>query len=58
MADEYILEDVKLSCEQYLINILNADNFVLINEMAEIYNAEKLREYCNWFYRRHAQILP
>lgn len=21
--------------------------------MAELYNAEKLKEYCNWFYRRH-----
>lgn len=46
-----------MSCEQYLINILNADNFGIINDMAEMYNAEKLKEYCNWFYRRHASNL-
>jgi hypothetical protein len=22
--------------------------------MADIYNAERLKEYCNWFFRRHA----
>lgn len=43
-----------MSCEEYLINILNADNFSLINEMAEMYNAERLKEYCNWFFRRHS----
>lgn len=53
VADEYILEDVKQCCEQYLINILNIDNYSLISDMAELYNAERLREYCNWFYRRH-----
>jgi hypothetical protein len=41
-------------CEQYLIDILNSDNFQVINEMADIYNAERLKEYCNWFFRRHA----
>jgi hypothetical protein len=40
-----------MKCEQQLINILNADNFPLISEMAELYNAEKLKIYCNWFYR-------
>lgn len=54
MADEYILEDVKLKCEEYLINILQNENYGVINEMAELYNAEHLREYCNWFARRHA----
>ncbi len=53
VADEYILEDVKIKCEQYLINILNAENYSLINDMAEMYNAERLKEYCNWFFRRH-----
>jgi len=22
--------------------------------MAETYNAERLKEYCNWFFRRHS----
>ena len=26
----------------------------MINETAEMYNAERLKEYCNWFYRRHS----
>ena len=46
-----------MCCEKYLIDTLNADNFSLINEMAEMYNAEKLKEYCNWFYRRHWSFL-
>jgi hypothetical protein len=46
-----------MSCEKYLIDILNVDNFSLITEMAEIYNAERLKDYCNWFYRRHASCL-
>mmetsp|Transcript_250 Transcript_250/g.148 ORF Transcript_250/g.148 Transcript_250/m.148 type:complete len:132 (+) Transcript_250:1259-1654(+) len=53
VADEYILEEVKSKCESHLINILNVDNYPVISEVAEVYNAEKLREYCNWFYRRH-----
>jgi hypothetical protein len=32
------------------------DNYSLINEMADLYNAEKLKEYCNWFYRRHCSL--
>jgi hypothetical protein len=42
-----------MHCEQNLINVLCLDNYSLINEMADIYNAERLKEYCNWFYRRH-----
>jgi len=22
--------------------------------MAEVYNADRLKEYCNWFFRRHS----
>ena len=44
-----------MNCEQYLINILNLDNYVLINDMADMYNAERLKEYCNWFFRRNYQ---
>lgn len=46
-----------MNCEQFLINSLNADNFSLINDMSEMYNAEHLKEYCNWFYRGHASSL-
>ena len=36
-----------------MINYLNLDNYAIVNEMADLYNAERLKEYCNWFYRRH-----
>ena len=36
-----------------MISILNGDNYPLINDMAEMYNAERLKEYCNWFFRSH-----
>ncbi len=47
---------MKLKCESHLINILNADNFSIINDMAELYNGERLKEYCNWYLRRHCSI--
>jgi len=68
VSDEYILEDVrfliikilkvKMCCERYLIDFLNLENFFAINEQAELYNAERLKEYCNWFFRRHASFIP
>ena len=42
-----------MHCEEYMISILNVDNFTVINEMADMYNAENLVKYCSWFYRRH-----
>ena len=57
VSDEYILEDVKMQCEQYLIQHLNHSNFVTISEMADLYNAERLKEYCNWFFRRNCEHL-
>ncbi len=47
-----------MNCEQYLINILTGENFALINDMADMYNAERLKEYCNWFFRRHSSYIP
>lgn len=29
----------------------------MINDMSELYNAERLKEYCNWFFRRHCYSL-
>ena len=51
VADEYILEDVKIKCEDHLMQQLNVENFSLINGMSELYNAERLKEYCSWFQR-------
>jgi hypothetical protein len=46
-----------MHCEQCLINFLTVDNFHAISEHAELYNTERLREYCSWFYRRHAPFI-
>ena len=58
VSDEYILEDVKTCCEKYLIDFLTAENYHLIAEQAELYNADRLREYCSWFFRRHVAQFP
>ncbi len=42
VSDEYILEDVKMSCEKYLIDFLNVQNYHSISEQADLYNAERL----------------
>jgi len=47
-----------MCCERYLIDFLNLENFFAINEQAELYNAERLKEYCNWFFRRHSSFIP
>jgi BTB/POZ domain len=57
VSDEYILEDVKSCCERYLIDFLTADNFFAISEQADLYNAEKLKDYCSWFYRRNTYAI-
>lgn len=44
-------------CEQHLVDILSAYNFDVINDKADMYNAERLKEYCNWFYRRNMSSL-
>jgi hypothetical protein len=46
-----------MQCEKYLIDFLNVENYQAINEQAELFNAERLKEYCNWFYRRHASFI-
>jgi hypothetical protein len=54
VADEYILEEVKLECEARLVQMLTIENFHLISSVAENFNADRLREYCNWFFRRYS----
>ena len=58
VSDEYLLEEVKLECEKRLVSMLNEDNVEVITEVAERFNAEKLREHCQWFRRRYGlQVL-
>lgn len=46
-----------MRCEEYLINNLTEDNFENFNIIADMYNAERLRDYCSWYYRRHYKAL-
>ena len=46
-----------MQCEKYLIDFLNVENYQAISEQAELYNADRLKEYCYWFFRRHASFI-
>ena len=52
MADEYLLEEVKNHCQSQLIALIDEHTFQVISEMGELYNAERIVEYCQWFQRR------
>lgn len=56
VADEEFLNDVKMICEQRLIQLCNESTFVWIYHVADLYNANRLREYCQWFQRIHPQV--
>lgn len=49
VADEYLLEDVKNQCQTKLITMIDETTFNLISEIGELYNAERIEEYCNWY---------
>lgn len=53
VADEYLLEDVKNACQQELIKLVDENTYQNISEMGELYNAERIVEYCQWFQRRN-----
>jgi hypothetical protein len=44
---------VKHECEERLVNMLSTENFKEIDEIADRYNAERLKEYCQWFSRQY-----
>jgi hypothetical protein len=51
IADKEFLEDVKILCEHKLISMCNLESFQTICEAADLYNANRLKEYCAWFLR-------
>lgn len=56
VADEEFLDDIKMICEEKLKKLCNMQSFHLVCEAADLYNANRLKEYCAWFQRIH--ILP
>ena len=56
VADEEFLDDVKMKCEQRLIHLCSVQSFVYIDHVADLYNANRLKEFCSWFQRIHPQV--
>jgi hypothetical protein len=46
VADEYLLEDVKNHCQNELIKLIDESTYQTISEMGELYNADRIVEYC------------
>lgn len=51
VADEYILEDVKNECQHELIQLIDESTYHIISEMGELYSADRIVEYCQWYWR-------
>lgn len=49
VADELLLENVKNHCQYELIKLIDERTYHMIAEMGELYNAERIVEYCQWF---------
>ena len=56
VADEEFLDDVKMKCEQRLIKLCSAQSFVYIDHIADLYNANRLKEFCQWYQRINPHI--
>jgi hypothetical protein len=51
VADSQYLEDIKLVCEQKLVGLCTLQTFQVICDAADLYNANRLKDYCAWFQR-------
>ena len=56
VSDKYMLEEVKLECEIRLRNMAET-NLEQVQEWAEMYNAENLRKYCEWYRTTQTQTI-
>lgn len=50
-SDQFMIDDVKLQCEEKLTIMMNKENFKEIAEAAETFNAHELKAYSQWFYK-------
>jgi hypothetical protein len=53
VADQFMVEDVKLQCEEKLTEIMTIVNCLHLSEIADTYNALELKEYAQWFIKKH-----
>ena len=56
-ADKYVVPELKKSCEQYLCNSLNPENYVNIANLAEMLEANALREATLAYIARNVKAL-
>ena len=43
-------------CEERLIKLCNIDNFIDVCQVADMYNADRLKEFCAWFQRINPKV--
>ena len=46
VSDEYLLEELKNNCQAELIKLIDEYTFHTIAEMGELYNADRIVDYC------------
>lgn len=51
-ADQFCVDCVKQMCERYLSNLVDFDNIEGLLHEAERFQANQLRQYCEWFGRQ------
>lgn len=56
VADEEFLDDVKMICEQRLIKLCSIHSFVYIYHVADLYNANMLKDFCQWYQRINPSV--
>ena len=57
VSDEYLLEELKNNCQAELIKLIDDYTFHTISEMGELYNADRIVDYCQWYKRRKLSML-
>ena len=57
VSDEYLLEELKNNCKAELIKLIDEYTYHTISEMGELYNADRIVDYCQWFKRRKLSVL-
>lgn len=46
VSDEYLLEELKNNCQAVLIQLIDEYTYHTIAEMGELYNADRIVDYC------------
>ena len=55
VADVEFLDDIKIACELKLIELCDQSTYSELCEVAEKFNADRLKEFCGWYERTKLQ---